>query len=90
VRRYTPCFFVAAVIITCAVWIVTVQAADLPRIDLNVDAAGPRQVEDTTEKAVARDYARAWSSMATALSDNRTDVLDADLWALRSITCGNE
>jgi hypothetical protein len=66
------------VIFLCAFWIVTVHAADLPRIDLNVDAAGPRQVEDTTEKAVARDYARAWSSMTTALSENRPDVLDGD------------
>ena len=73
-KRLTPFLFVTAVIITCALWIVTVQAADLPRINLNVDNAGPRQVEDTTEKAVARDYAKAWSSMSTALSENRSEV----------------
>jgi putative sterol carrier protein len=54
------------------------QAADLPRVNLNVDAAGPRQVEDTTEKAIARDYARAWNSMITALSENRSGALDPD------------
>jgi putative sterol carrier protein len=35
-------------------------------------------VEDTTEKAIARDYARAWNSMMMALSQNRSDVLDPD------------
>lgn len=77
-KRFAPVFIVASVIITCALWIVTVHAADLPQISLNVDNAGPRQVEDTTEKAVARDYGRAWNSMMTALSENRADVLDAD------------
>ena len=77
-KRFTPWLFVAAAIVTCAFWIVTVQAADLPQISLTVDNAGPRQVEDSTEKAVARDYGRAWSTMITALSENRADVLDAD------------
>lgn len=77
-KRLTPFLFVASVIVTCAFWIVTVQAADLPHVNLNVDAAGPRQVEDTTEKAVARDYAKAWNSMMTALSENRSEVLDPD------------
>jgi hypothetical protein len=78
VRRFTSVVFVATLIMAGALWIVNAQAADLPRIDLNVDTAGPRQVEDTTEKAVARDYARAWASMTTALAENRSDVLDAD------------
>lgn len=77
-KRFTPWLFVAAVIVMCALWIATVQAADLPQISLNVDNAGPRQMEDSTEKAVARDYGRAWSTMITALSENRADVLDAD------------
>jgi hypothetical protein len=78
VKQLAPYLIVAVVIVTCAFWIATVQASELPRVDLNVDTAGPRQVEDTTEKAVARDYAQAWSSMMTALSENRSDVLDAD------------
>jgi len=78
VKRIAPWLFVASVIVMCAFWIVTVQAADLPQINLNVDNAGPRQVEDSTEKAIARDYGRAWNSMITALSENRADVLDAD------------
>src|SRR5262249_6262997 len=43
----------------------------------NASAAQPRQVEDTTEKAITRDYANAWKIMETALSENRTDQLGA-------------
>jgi len=53
-------------------------AAAPPSIDLNVQNAGPRQVEDTTERAVARDYAVAWQTMAEALKQNRTDILGAN------------
>jgi hypothetical protein len=79
VRRLGPYLLVGLVILACSCWIVSAQAAsDLPKVDLNVNAAGPRQVEDTTEKALERDYARAWSSMEAALSENRADLLDAD------------
>ena len=77
-RNWKTLLLVIAVIVICAFWIVAAEAADLPRVDLTVNAAAPRQVEDTTEKSVARDYARAWQSMTTALSGNRSDVLDAD------------
>jgi hypothetical protein len=50
-------------------------AATQPSVALSVRSAGPRQVEDTTERAVARDYAAAWQAMAEALKQNRTDVL---------------
>jgi hypothetical protein len=78
VKRLGPYLFIPLTIFSCALWVARAQAADLPRVDFNAAAAGPRQVEDTTEKAVARDYSRAWNSMITALSENRADVLDAD------------
>lgn len=37
---------------------------------------GPREIEDTTEVAIPRDYATAWNALETALCQNRTDVLD--------------
>ena len=78
-RRWAPYVFVALVIVACSCWIAAAQAAsDLPAVNLNVSNAGPRQVEDTTEKALERDYAHAWSSMETALAQNRADVLDTD------------
>lgn len=52
-----------------------VHADTQPKISLNVEKAGPRQVEDTTERSVARDYGAAWKAMAEALDQNRTDVL---------------
>jgi rhamnogalacturonyl hydrolase YesR len=52
-----------------------VLAATGPMVSLNVGSAGPRQVEDTTQRAVARDYAAAWQAMAAALDQNRTDLL---------------
>jgi len=79
VKRWGPYAFVALVIVACSCWIVTAEAAsDLPKVDLNVSTAGPRQVEETTEQALQRDYARAWSSMEAALAENRPDLLDAD------------
>ncbi len=77
-KRLGPYVFVAAALVVCSFWIVLAQAADVPRVDLDVTTAGPRPVEDTTEKAIARDYGHAWSSMTTALSENRPEVLDSD------------
>ena len=78
-RPWVAYVFIISIIVACSCWIVTAQAAnDLPTVNLNVSNAGPRQVEDTTEKALERDYARAWNTMETALAQNRADVLDAD------------
>ncbi len=45
------------------------------KVELDVAAAEPRQVEETTAKAIIRDYGNAWSVLARALSDNRSDIL---------------
>jgi hypothetical protein len=58
--------------------LVSVFAANAPDINMDVQNAAPRQVEDTTEKAVARDYAAAWHAMTEALDKNRTDLLGAN------------
>ena len=55
-----------------------VYAGTTPAVSLDTAIAGPRQVEDTTEKAVARDYASAWQAMADALDQNRPDLLAGD------------
>lgn len=56
----------------------TVLAANTPAVTLDIQNASPRQVEDATEKAVARDYAAAWRAMADALDQNRPDLLGAN------------
>lgn len=75
---WAPWIFIIVFILLCSFWIVSANAEDTPRIDLNVTAAGPREIEDTTQEAITRDYARAWNSLSTALAENRPDVLDAD------------
>ena len=77
-RIWKAALLVAAILIVCSIWIISAEGADLPRIDLNASAAGPREVEETTGKAIVRDYARAWASMTAALSNNRPELLDAD------------
>jgi hypothetical protein len=52
-------------------------AANAPSMTVSVEHSAPRQVEDTTQKAIARDYASAWQAMANALDQNRTDLLGA-------------
>lgn len=46
-----------------------------PKVALDISSTAPRQVEDTTDRAIIRDYGRAWHDMAEALSQNRSDLL---------------
>src|ERR1700733_4851982 len=45
-------------------------------VQLNVAKAGPRAVEDLTERGILRDYRFAWTSMAQALEFNTLDPLE--------------
>lgn len=45
------------------------------KVDLDASAAAPRALEDTTIKAIVRDYANAWSVMASVLENNRAHNL---------------
>jgi len=47
-----------------------ILADSKPNIAVNFDNAGPREVEDTTQKAIVRDYSLAWQAMTTALANN--------------------
>ena len=55
------------------------ESADpsLPRVVFASENVGPRQIEELTSKSVPRDYAYAWKTMAQALAENRTDLLDS-------------
>jgi hypothetical protein len=64
-------------------------AASTVRAQLKVDAAQPRQVEDATETAVLRDYKSAWQNLATAMNENRTDLLDASFVGFAHDKLGN-
>lgn len=55
-----------------------VLAAGTPTIAIHIEHAAPRAVEETTERALARDYATAWQTMREALDQNRSDLLGAN------------
>ena len=69
---------VAFFLIAWAATLLLVGHADSkPNVQLNADNVRPRQLEDTTEKAVLRDYTAAWQAMETALaSDSPTPLND--------------
>ena len=82
-------FAVLALVFVSAGLLVRAAAPDnAPQVQLNADNAGPRNLEDLTRQSLARDYARAWASMAQALDQNRTDVLGSDFvgYALDDLT----
>ncbi|MFY9559344.1 MAG: hypothetical protein WAQ52_03850 [Terriglobales bacterium] len=41
-----------------------------------MESVGPRSVEKQTQSSVVRDYLQAWQTLGSALSQNRTDLLD--------------
>ncbi|MCU1308369.1 MAG: hypothetical protein JWN45_3064 [Acidobacteriaceae bacterium] len=52
------------------------ESSDENTINISAAGAGPREVEETTQKAIQRQYSAAWKNMAVALKENRTDLLD--------------
>jgi len=58
--------------------VLVLAAASAPAIAINIDHAAPREVEETTQKALARDYATAWQAMTEALDQNRVDLLSSN------------
>lgn len=56
----------------------SVFAASTPSIAISTGHATPREIEDTTQRALSRDYATAWQTMIEALDQNRADLLSAN------------
>jgi len=48
-----------------------------PGVHLSTSHATPREVEDTTQKAIVRDYSAAWSALTDALVNNDAGALDS-------------
>src|SRR5437588_591050 len=63
---------------TIAPRVLAVRAADSEENIINISTAGatPREVEETTQRAIQRQYSAAWKNMAGALKENRIDLLD--------------
>jgi hypothetical protein len=58
---------------------ISVSAAEReskPQVQLSIANAGPRQVEESTQQAIERDYASAWQALSSALANNSTAPLN--------------
>src|SRR5215471_7257877 len=53
------------------------HAEDSPQLKLDTSTAVPRTVEDDTQQAVTRDYARAWRDLTRAFEFSSQGLLDA-------------
>ena len=73
--------------ISCAPGAAPVLAAGAPVLTITIQGTAPRQVEDTTQRAVPRDYSAAWQSLAEALDENRADLLAANFVGQRRTNC---
>lgn len=57
----------------------SVFAADEPTVHVQQPRLqGPRELQETTAKAVVQNYLDSWQSMSKALDQNRPDLLDRD------------
>jgi hypothetical protein len=54
----------------------TTYANARPAVDLKTEHAVPREVNETVQQAVARDYASAWQALETALANNNAAPLN--------------
>lgn len=80
----------ALLILICAAVPLMLWAFDnsKPSVQLNAGNAQPRALEDTTQKAVLRDYTAAWQAISSALSNNSTTPLNDNFtgFALEKLT----
>ena len=53
-----------------------IYADTKPSVQVNVDHAVPREVDETVQQAVTRDYSSAWQALASALADNNPAALN--------------
>jgi len=47
-----------------------------PSVQFDASSMGPREIEDLTEKKIARDYAAAWKTLIAAMNQNRVGLLN--------------
>ncbi len=79
-RRHSASLFVIALVLIALALLGSASGVpNQPGVRLNAANAGPREVEEQTQKAVLRDYAGAWRAMAQALEQSNPAAL-GDLW----------
>jgi hypothetical protein len=81
---------VTTTLVLLLVMTVSLLAADVaPKVTLDVSASRPREVEESTVTSVVRDYAAAWRQLASAVEQNRSDLLDASFAGIARQNLGN-
>jgi hypothetical protein len=65
----------AMLAVSTIVFLERTHADSRPSVQLNVDQATPREVDDTVQQAIMRDYASAWQALASALNNNNAGAL---------------
>jgi hypothetical protein len=73
--RYAAVFALSALLV--ALTPNSYAADNSVHVQLDVKQAGPRAVEDLTQRAILRDYRFAWASMARALESNSPSLVEA-------------
>ncbi|HEV8524956.1 MAG TPA: hypothetical protein VGQ71_10690 [Terriglobales bacterium] len=77
-RRAVRRFCTFAGVVVAAMMLFAAAAAQGPKVVLNMQGAGPRgRSRKQRKRRIVRDYAAAWKALATALSENRAQALDA-------------
>ena len=71
-------FAVGIAVVLCAFMVLVerTHADAKPSVNLNVDQATPREVDENVQQAIARDYASAWQALAAALANNNPAALN--------------
>ena len=75
-RIFTLLFTTALLLCVTLPQLMPSQADVKPNVQLKVANVEPRPVEDTTERAILRDYTAAWQAILTALDNNSTTPLN--------------
>jgi len=70
------CLVAAMVLANASLVLVASAAGPTVRVD-PMNSVGPRPVEEQTQSSILRDYLASWQALNNAMSENRSDLLDA-------------
>lgn len=54
----------------------SIHADTKPAVEINVNQAVPREVDDVVQQALTRDYSAAWAALESALASNNAGALN--------------
>ncbi len=81
-RTLGPAFVASLFLLGSVPFLQHIRADIKPAVQLNVDNATPRQVDEAVQQAIARDYAAAWQALGVALGANNSGALNENFVGL--------